>query len=117
MMRVSISVGFIMSGLCGVILTGASITYAGDAAKGKTIYERHCVTCHGAEGKGDGPAGKFMNPKPANFTSPESMKKPDAELLKTIESGKTGTPMGGWKGTLSPEQMQDVLAYVRSLGK
>ena len=69
------------------------------------------------EGKGDGPAGKFMNPKPADFTSPESMNKPDAELLKTIESGRPGTPMGGWKGTLSPEQMQDVLAYVRSLGK
>lgn len=109
--------GMVVLGLGCVILISVSTAFAGDAAKGKTIYERHCVTCHGAEGKGDGPAGKLMSPKPANFTSPESMKKPDAELLKTIESGKPGTPMGGWKDTLSPEQMQDVLAYVRTFGK
>jgi mono/diheme cytochrome c family protein len=109
--------GLIIAAASGMVLMVGSLAFAGDAAKGKTIYERHCVTCHGAQGKGDGPAGKFMNPKPANFTSPESMKKSDAELLKTIESGKPGTPMAAWKGTLSPEQMQDVLAYVRSLGK
>lgn len=110
-------IGVMVAGACGLALMINSNAFAGDAAKGKTIYERHCVTCHGVQGKGDGPAGKFMNPKPVNFTSPESMNKPDAELLKTIESGRPGTPMGAWKGTLSPEQMQDVLAYVRSLGK
>jgi len=109
--------GIMVVGVCGAVLLIGSVAFAGDAAKGKTIYERHCVTCHGSQGKGDGPAGKFMNPKPVDFTSPESMKKPDAELLKTIESGRPGTPMSAWKGTLSPEQMQDVLAYVRTFGK
>jgi mono/diheme cytochrome c family protein len=104
-------------GLCGVLLVGASITFAADTAKGKAIYETKCVMCHGTEGKGDGPAGAMMNPKPSNFTSPESKKKPDADLLKTIESGRAGTPMPAWKGQLSPEQMQDVLAYVRTFGK
>lgn len=103
--------------LCVVVLAVGSIVFAGDPAKGKAIYERNCVTCHGAGGKGDGPAGAMMDPKPANFTSPESKKKSDAELLKTIESGRPGTPMAAWKGTLSPEQMQDVLAYVRSFGE
>jgi mono/diheme cytochrome c family protein len=107
----------IAAALCVVVLAVGSIVFAGDAAKGKAIYEKKCVTCHGVGGKGDGPAGKMMNPKPTNFTSPESKKKPDAELIKTIESGRTGTPMPAWKGTLSPEQIQDVLAYVRSFGK
>jgi mono/diheme cytochrome c family protein len=115
-MRSSMRTGLVMVGLCGVILAGVSMVFAGDAAKGKAIYERSCASCHGAGGKGDGPAGKLMNPKPADFTSPQSKKKSDAELLTTIESGRTGTSMVAWKGTLSPEQMQDVLAYVRTFG-
>ncbi len=31
---------------------------AGDPAKGKAIYEKHCMACHGPQGKGDGPTGK-----------------------------------------------------------
>jgi mono/diheme cytochrome c family protein len=103
--------------LCVVALVVGSIVFAGDAAKGKVIYEKNCVVCHGAGGKGDGPAGAMMNPHPADFTSSVTQKKSDAELLKTIESGRPGTPMAAWKGTLSPEQIQDVLAYVRSFGK
>lgn len=110
-------IGVMVMGVCGVALMISSIAFAGDAAKGKAIYEQKCLMCHGPQGKGDGPAGAMMKPHPADFTSPESKKKPEAELLKTIESGRPGTPMAGWKGTLSPDQIQDVLAYVRSLGK
>ncbi len=107
----------IVVGVCGAALMISSIAFAGDAAKGKAIFEQKCLMCHGAQGKGDGPAGAMMNPHPANFTSPESKKKSDAVLLQVIESGRPGTPMAGWKGTLSPQQIQDVLAYVRSLGQ
>jgi mono/diheme cytochrome c family protein len=109
--------GGIAAGVCGGILMMGMVAFAGDAEKGKAVYEKHCLMCHGAAGKGDGPAGGMMNPKPADFTSPASKKKSEAELLQVIESGRPGTPMAGWKGTLSPDQIQDVLAYVRSLGK
>jgi len=109
--------GMIATAVCGMVMMVASAVFAGDAAKGKAIYEKNCVICHGAQGKGDGPAGAMMNPHPSDFTSPESKKKSDPELLKTIESGRPGTPMAGWKERLSPQQIQDVLAYVRGLGK
>ncbi|HXZ25517.1 MAG TPA: cytochrome c, partial [Nitrospiria bacterium] len=72
---------------------------------------------HGAQGKGNGPASSLMNPKPADFTSEQVKKKSDEQLLNAIESGLPGTPMAPWKGSLTPEQIQDVLAYVRSFGK
>lgn len=37
-------------------------------AKGHTVFMTNCMTCHGAEGKGDGPAAVAFNPKPRNFT-------------------------------------------------
>jgi mono/diheme cytochrome c family protein len=110
-------ISIIAVALCGIALMAGSVVFAGDAAKGKAIYEKNCLMCHGAQGNGDGPAAAMVRPKPTNFTSPESKKKSDAELLKTIESGSPGTPMAPWKETLSPQQIQDVLAYVRNLGK
>jgi mono/diheme cytochrome c family protein len=33
---------------------------AGDPAKGKAVYDKYCVACHGVQGKGDGPAGRML---------------------------------------------------------
>jgi mono/diheme cytochrome c family protein len=87
----------------------------GDARKGKAVYEKSCVLCHGPQGRGDGPVGKTINPPAADFTSAASKKKTDAELLATIETGRPPTAMVGWKGQLSEAEIQDVLAYVKSL--
>lgn len=87
----------------------------GDARKGKAVYEKSCVLCHGPQGRGDGPVGKTVNPPAADFTSAASKKKTDAELLATIENGRPPTAMVGWKGQLSEAEIQDVLAYVKSL--
>ena len=89
----------------------------GDPVKGKAMYERLCITCHGARGKGDGPAGPMMTPHPADFTSPKIKGKPDGELVQTIQNGKSGTSMAGFKGQLSEQQIHDVLAFIRSLGR
>ena len=91
--------------------------YPADMTRGKAVYERHCATCHGAGGWGDGPQAANLKTRPANFHRSLSYLKSDEELLKTIESGSPGTPMAAWENTLSPQQMQDVLAYVRSFGK
>ncbi len=90
---------------------------AGDAVKGKVIYDKSCAVCHGAQGRGDAPTGKVLVPPAADFTSGKSRKKSDSELLAIIRDGKAGTAMTPWKGTLSEQDMQDVLAYVLSLRK
>jgi mono/diheme cytochrome c family protein len=90
---------------------------AGDAAKGKTIFQSKCVTCHGPEGKGDGPLGKKLKPPAGDFTSAESKKKSEADLLDVIQNGKPKTSMVAWSKQLNEDEIQDVLAYVLTLRK
>jgi len=99
------------------VWTPAAIAGSGDAAKGKAVYEQRCLACHGPQGKGDGPTGKVLVPPAADFTSAASKKKSDADLLKIIENGKPPTAMIAWKGQLSDQDIQNVLAYVKTLRK
>ncbi len=102
---------------------------AGDAAKGKAIFTANCASCHGDSGKGDGPVGAALTPKPRDFTQAQfkldSLKdgKPgsDAALAAVIKNGAAaygGSPlMAPWGGTLSDAQIQDVIAYIRTFHK
>jgi mono/diheme cytochrome c family protein len=90
---------------------------SGDLAKGKDIYGKHCLACHGPQGKGDGLTGKAIVPPAADFTSARSKKKSPTELLKVIEEGRANTAMGAWTRQLSGEEIQHVLAYVLTLRK
>jgi high-affinity iron transporter len=65
-----------------------------DTASGARLFESHCSTCHGVEGRGDGPAARGMDSKPANFHASERM---DAlslyALYNTVTLGVSGTAM------------------------
>jgi mono/diheme cytochrome c family protein len=89
----------------------------GDAIKGKALFQKKCVACHGPEGKGDGPMGKMLDPPAADFTSAASKKKSEDELRKIIENGVPNTNMAAWKGSLSDDEIKDLLAYVLTLRK
>lgn len=89
----------------------------GEAEKGKEVYEKNCVVCHGAQGKGDGPTGKLIVPRATDFTSKASKRKSDAQLLLAIQEGRSPSAMTAWKGKLSEQEIHDVLAYVRALSK
>jgi mono/diheme cytochrome c family protein len=86
-----------------------------DPDKGRPMYEKYCLLCHGPEGRGDGPVGLHAKPPAANFHSPESKKKSDAALLQLIQQGHPETAMASWKGALSDEQINDIIAYIRKL--
>ncbi|MDP3091342.1 MAG: cytochrome c [Nitrospira sp.] len=90
---------------------------SGDPTKGKDIYGKHCLACHGPQGKGDGPTGKAIVPPAADFTSARSKRKSPTELLKVIEEGRANTAMGAWTRQLSDEEIQHVLAYVLEFRK
>jgi mono/diheme cytochrome c family protein len=81
---------------------------------GAKIYAEKCVVCHGPGGKGDGPGGAALNPKPRDHTDGKYMNsRTDAQLLEVIHSGKGSMP--AWKGVLTDEQIAAVLKHVRSL--
>src|SRR5438093_1221094 len=99
------------------LLWSQLVDASGDPAKGKAIYEKYCIICHGPQGKGDGPTGRMLKPPPADFTSATSKKKSEAEILQTIEIGKPGTAMGPWKSQLSQAELSDLMWYVMTLRK
>lgn len=88
-----------------------------DRARGKTVYERHCQTCHGPNGRGDGPEAASLKIPPTNFQKFQSFLKSDDALLQTIEHGVVFSPMHAWRGRLTDGEMQDVVAYIRILSE
>ncbi len=88
-----------------------------DVNRGKAVYERNCLACHGAGGWGDGPQAASLRVAPANFHRFTSFLKSDEELLRTIEHGIVFSPMHSWLGQLTEGEMQDVLAYIRLLSQ
>ncbi len=90
---------------------------AGDPERGRAVYEKLCLACHGAQGAGDGPFGPHLFPPAADYRSSQVKTKSDMELFKAIRDGVPGTAMQSFRKRLSNQQMRDVLAYVRSLSK
>ena len=78
--------------------------------RGKQVYEKYCLACHGSQGRGDG--ATQLDPPPADLTSSEVLLKPDSRLLRSMHDGRTNTAMDAWKSTLSDEAMRDVLTYI-----
>jgi len=79
--------------------------------RGKQIYDASCASCHGASGKGDGPAGKALNPKPADLAA-MAPQHPPGDLAWKIETGRG--PMPPWKGVLTQNEIWDVVNYVQN---
>lgn len=130
----------IRAGVAGLLLAAwASALFAGQSAKehearealqhapvdeasiaaGAKSYANYCVTCHGASGHGDGPAGVALKPRPRDFSSPKNFKsKNDGELFEVVARGgaseKMSPLMPAWSGTLNKTQIWQVIAYVRS---
>jgi len=85
-------------------------------AEGKAIFDKSCASCHGATGRGDGPAGVGLNPKPPAIGTVEHMRGVTPALTyRVLSVGIAGTPMAGYAATLTPEQRWNVVAYVNSL--
>ena len=101
----------------GFAIVAPMFLYAadGDVERGRRIYEKNCLHCHGSEGKGDGEFGKTISPPAADFTSAASKRKTEAQLLATIENGRPPTAMEAWKGQLSGSEIEDVLVHVITL--
>lgn len=96
-------------------MSGQGSNHTGDPQKGKMLYAQHCLNCHGAGGKGDGPIGQSLIPPAANLTLLD--KKSDKAILDTIRNGRTGTAMPSWKAYLNQSATRDLLAFLRTLSQ
>jgi cytochrome c oxidase cbb3-type subunit 3/ubiquinol-cytochrome c reductase cytochrome c subunit len=80
---------------------------SGDATRGQAVYEKNCQRCHGTRTQ------RVSAIHLANSVLLETAS--DAFLRRAIEAGRPPTSMVPWKDALTPEQIDDVVAYVRSL--
>ena len=83
--------------------------------EGEVVYKAHCEGCHGVSGKGDGPEAEKLIVPPSNFHRFESRIKSEQDLRAAIIWGLAFSPMHGWWGTLSGNEIRSVSAYIRKL--
>lgn len=78
----------------------------GNALNGKVIYSENCVSCHGVNGEGvTAPAiadQLFLSSATDNY------------LKHAIVYGREGTPMQSFSNKLHDEEINDIVAYLRS---
>ena len=79
---------------------------AADYFNGREVYELHCQSCHGFD-------GRSMDPGTPDFTRGESLFVPDSDLYRQIRDGIGAMP--AYRGMLEDSEILDVIAYVRSL--
>ena len=86
-------------------------------AKGKEIFAKACVVCHGEKGDGKGPAGAALNPPPANFTDKKLMDTmTDGELFWKLSNGDGGA-MAPQKNAYSDTDRWNLVNYLRTFAQ
>jgi len=63
-----------------------------DMAIGKSLYDKHCKSCHGKEGYGDGPKAAEMKGDLGDFSSEDFQKQTDGTLFYKTSFGKDDMP-------------------------
>ncbi|MGD1210821.1 MAG: cytochrome c [Candidatus Acidiferrales bacterium] len=87
---------------------------AADASAGKDVFSKHCVACHGADGKGNDAVAKMMKVPIPPLGSKEVQALSDADLSKVITEGKGKMPA---VKTLSSAEVANVVAFIRSIAQ
>jgi cbb3-type cytochrome c oxidase subunit II len=87
-----------------------------DLERGKAVYQQYCINCHGPMGDGQGPAAKYVDPPPLNFTTLRRHlvdgKYIGGIFYYQIMNGITGTGMPYFKRELESEKIWDVSNYI-----
>jgi mono/diheme cytochrome c family protein len=85
-----------------------------DASIGKSLYDKHCKSCHGKEGYGDGPKAADLKGDLGDFSSAEFQKQTDGELFYKTTFGRDDMPEFA-KKMADDEDRWLVVNYMRTL--
>lgn len=129
-------------GGCALVLSAALVAGSargadsGDVHTGRELYEQHCMFCHGAAGKGDGPLAEDLRVRPADLTTIAKRRAwtfPEVEVREIIDGrrsvrGHGGKEMPIWGRIFSDtgvlgkpdeagarEKLQKLVDYLRSI--
>ncbi|HSB81544.1 MAG TPA: copper homeostasis membrane protein CopD [Candidatus Methylomirabilis sp.] len=94
----------------------SSIPYqAASVAHGLRLYQENCAGCHGANGYGDGPAGRMLRPRPADLTAKHTGDHTAGDLFWWLGHGIPGTGMPAFADRLSETDRWDLINFLRAL--
>jgi mono/diheme cytochrome c family protein len=101
----------------GGAIVAVQLTY--EQRQGKYLYAKFCSVCHGTEGKGDGFNAFNLDPRPKDFTEKQYMQAlTDERLSESISHGGRGvnksSSMPAWEGRLTKQEIEYLVAYVRT---
>jgi copper transport protein len=83
-------------------------------SQGRQLYlSSGCVDCHGESGRGDGPLGRALRPRPADFRIHMQAGHTDGELFDWISNGVPGTAMPAFAGQLSETDRWNLINFIR----
>ncbi len=121
-MRLLIGLVVLGLGLGSAAVVGAGDIPAAATSEADQVWNTRCALCHGAAGKGDGPAAGPLNPKPRDMTDKKwQASVDDAHIELVIVKGGTAvklSPMMAANPDLEskPDVVKALRAKVRSLG-
>jgi len=104
-----------------VLREGKSVRAASTLKRGREQYSMYCAGCHGEKGDGEGPAARFLSPKPRDFRKgrvkfaavPANTLPRDEDLINTMNHGLHGTSMPAWN-LIAREDQLAIVAYLKT---
>ncbi len=111
----------IVAWLCAVAGPVRADERPGNASRGKVLYERYCLSCHGARGDGRGETAEWLSVKPRDFrqgvfkwrSTPSGSLPLVSDLEKRIAEGVYGTFMPSWYA-IGHRARLDLIAYIQT---
>ena len=82
-------------------------------ARGREMYETHCLVCHGDQGRGNGPVGQKFVPQPMELNLDYVQLQPDGQLYYTISHGSIAMP-AYWQAIL-PEDRWHLVNFIKEV--
>lgn len=107
-----------------ILILAAGLLSVAAVPDGKQLFTQHCASCHGPQGTGDGPAARYVYPKPRDFTrgtfkvrsTPDGTMPMDEDLLTTLARGMPGSAMPSF-AYLTEGEHKALVEHVKTLVK
>jgi putative copper export protein/mono/diheme cytochrome c family protein len=86
---------------------------ARSVAAGAALFAQHCASCHGPQGRGDGPAAKDLTPPPADLTVAHIYEHRDGDLYWWITKG-IGNAMPPFGAALDETARWNIIDFIHA---
>ena len=109
--------------LLAILLMSEKAIAEGDSKAGAKFFKSlRCASCHGKDGKGQGPAAKAMKIKSSDWTDKAAMEMLKDDFLndiigKGVKAVSKSKRMPAYTNKLKPADIKDLVAYIRSFAK